>query len=126
MNIATRFALLVLILVVSASLASAAPFTGYRLLKISAADQRAVIQQPDGALKAIGTGDGVDGARVTEIAEGRVVLEGKDGETVVVRLEKGRQRIETYQRLGESAPPMTVPADGDAGLALPSGSGARQ
>ncbi|GAB6082578.1 hypothetical protein JCM30471_14920 [Desulfuromonas carbonis] len=63
MNIATRFALLVLILVDSASLASAATFTGYRLLKISAADQRAVIQQPDGALKAIATGDGVDGAR---------------------------------------------------------------
>lgn len=126
MNTGTKCVLLMWMVIGFASLASAATFTGYRLLKISAADQRAVIQQPDGALTAIGAGDGVDGACVTEIAEGRMVLEGKDGERVVVRPEKGTQRIETYQRLGEPAPPMTIPADGDAGLALPYGSGPRQ
>lgn len=89
--------------------ATAATFDQYRILKISAPDSRAVVKNPDGSLRAIAPGDAVDGAQVSEIVEGRVVLAGKDGETIIIRFENNRQRIETLQRFAEPAPTMTAP-----------------
>ncbi len=48
-----------------------------------------------------------DGSKVTEITEGRVVLEEKNGnevETVIIRLEDGKQRVERIKKLGEKQP----------------------
>jgi len=112
---------IITIFLLSVGTAYATGFTGYRLLKISAADQRAVVKQPDGSLRVIGIGDEIDGAQVTEVAEGRVVLSGKDAETIIVRFEHGKQRIETYQRNSDQSPAMTVPETGDK-KAIQSGS----
>ncbi|TFH65041.1 MAG: hypothetical protein E4G91_03870 [Candidatus Zixiibacteriota bacterium] len=109
MNKTTNSLLTIAIILVTTWSASAATFAEYRLLKISAADQRAVVQSPDGSLRVIRVGDKVDGAQVTEIVEGRVVLTGKDAETIIIRFENGRQQIEALQRSGEVAPPMTAP-----------------
>lgn len=89
--------------------AFAGTFADYRLLKISAPDQRAVVKTSQGKLQVIGVGVEIDNMQVSEIAEGRVVLTGKNLETVIVRLENGRQRIETYQRLADQAPILTAP-----------------
>lgn len=125
MKFIPRYIFLTLIFfVVAVSASTAATFTGYRLIKISASDQRAVIKRPDGSLRVVAPGDVVDGAHVYEMAEGRMVLKGKAGETIIVRLEQGRQRIESYLRAGEQVPPLTAPAGEDKEVASqPNGAG---
>src|SRR3990172_3017590 len=76
-----------------------------QLLKISAQDQRAIIRTPDGKMQIIKPGDmlGSDG-KVVEITAGRVVFEEKTGnetETVIIRLEDGKQRLERVKKTGE-------------------------
>ncbi len=69
-----------------------------QVLKIAPQDQRAVIKTPDGTMRIIAVGDAIgEHARVTEIAEGRVVLEetkGQEIDKVIIRLENGKQRVE--------------------------------
>ncbi len=90
---------------------SASSIDSIQLLKISAQDQRAVIKTPDGEMKVIKTGDVLrvtsGELRVAEITAGRVVLEEKTGnetETVVIRLEDGKQRVERIRKAGEKQP----------------------
>lgn len=124
MNRIVKILFAITIVMLSSITVSAASFDNYRLLKISAPDQRAVVKKPDGSLRVIGVGDELDGAQVTEVAEGRIVLTGKDNETLIVRLEHGKQRIETYQRLGELQPILLAPAGLAEERARPTGSDA--
>jgi hypothetical protein len=93
------------------------PIEAVQLLKISGSDERAVIKTPDGKLVVIKVGDAIGNqkGKITEIAAGRVVVEEKVGreiETVIFRLEGGRQRIERIKRFGEERPMMLAPQQG--------------
>jgi hypothetical protein len=108
---------------------SAAAFADYidsiQLLKISPKDERAIIKTPDGKMQIIKVGDIIAtrdraprGAKdkrdketpgprvlqrvlkVTEITDGRVVLETTDEnkETIIIRVENGKQNIERIQK----------------------------
>jgi hypothetical protein len=88
---------------------------GPQVLKIDGKDERAVIKTLDGKMQVIKPGDvlRVTGSaskkdekslRVVEIAEGRVVLQEKNGnatETVIIRLENGKQRVERVKKTPE-------------------------
>lgn len=103
----------------------AAGLEQYQILKTSPQEQNAVVKAPEGALQLVGIGDVIAGdARIVEIAEGRVVLEqaGEDGnETVIVRLDGKRQRIERLRPRGEKPPVMTSPVEemGEGGSGKP-------
>jgi hypothetical protein len=93
------------------------PIETVQLLKISGSDERAVIKTPDGKLVVIKVGDviGNQNGKITEIAAGRVVVEekvGRETETVIFRLEGGKQRIERIKRVGEPRPPLLAPQQG--------------
>ncbi len=81
-----------------------------QVLKISGSDQRAVIKDIDGKTKLIKPGDPIGKtAKIVEIAAGRVVIEEKAGnqaETVIIRLEDGKQRVERIRKTGEKQPPL--------------------
>lgn len=107
------------LLVVSQSLA--AELEKYQFLKVAPQEQKAVMKTPDGQLQLVGVGETIAGAKVVEIAEGRVVLEeqGAQGsETVIFRLDGKHQRIERLRNRGERAPMMVIPGN------LPSGAAA--
>ena len=100
-----------------AALAFAAPLDKIQFIKIAPKDEKAVIKTADGKLQVIKPGD-VIGETVTvkEIAPGRIVLEEKTDkgpETVIVRLDGGRTRIERLSRTPERRPLLVAPAKGD-------------
>ena len=73
------------------------------VLKISPHDQRAVIKMQDGKAQLIKPGDLIGGkyGKVAEIANDRIVVEqmiGKEAEIVIIRLEKGKQRMERIKK----------------------------
>ncbi len=93
--------------------APASELERYQFLKTSPQEQKAVVKTPDGRLQLIGVGDSIDSAKVVEIVEGRVVLEeaGVMGaETLIVRLDGKRQRIERLRRQAEPPPVLLVPS----------------
>jgi hypothetical protein len=92
---------------------------GIQILKISPQDERAVIKTADGKTKIIMPGEIINSGQqsvasfqqkqdskkhiftVIEIAEGRVVLEerqGNDKETVIIRLKDGKQTVERIRK----------------------------
>jgi hypothetical protein len=89
-------------------------------LKIDGKDERAVIKALDGKMQVVKPGDVLRVAgsaskkdrkslRVVEIAEGRIVLEEKQGrniEKIIVRLESGRQRLERVKKAPEKRQPV--------------------
>ena len=86
----------------------------FQFLKVAAQEEKAVVKTPEGKLQVVGVGEFVAGARVIEIAEGRVVLEetGVQGpETIIIRLDGKHQRIERLRRQGEQPPAMVAPAE---------------
>lgn len=94
----------------------------FQFLKVAPQEQKAVVKTPGGQLQVVGVGELVAGARVVEIAEGRVVLEeaGVQGpETIIIRLDGKHQRIERLRRQGERPPALVAPAavqdDGEKG-----------
>ena len=91
-----------------ASTVSAAPLDKIRFIKIAPQDEKAVIMSADGKLMIIKPGD-VIGETVTvkEITTGRVVLEEKTDkgpETVIIRVENGKHRIERIRKQAEARP----------------------
>ena len=55
----------------------ASEFNGIKFMKISAADQAAVVKSPDGKLKLLKTGDMVDAeTRIVAFEDNHVILEG--------------------------------------------------
>jgi hypothetical protein len=100
----------------------AAELEKYRFLKVAPQEQKAVVKTPDGKLQLVGVGEAIAGAKVVEIAEGRVVLEeqGEQGsETVIFRLDGRHQRIERLHQRGEKAPKMVMPGILPPGAAAP-------
>ncbi len=66
----------------------------------------------EGKLQLVGVGDAIGDAQVTEVVEGRVVLQQGD-ETVIFRLDGKHQRIERISKQGEKAPAMVVPSSSE-------------
>ena len=98
--------------IISMLISSAAVFAEFldtiHLLKISSQDERAIVKMEDGSMKIIKPGD-VIGKRgkVVEITAGRVVFEEnteKGIETVIIRLENGKQRIERIKKTPDKQP----------------------
>ncbi|MEW5744068.1 MAG: hypothetical protein AB1805_01330 [Nitrospirota bacterium] len=95
------------------SSAAAASLDIIQLLKISPQDQRAIIKTADGQMQIIKVGDslGEDG-KVVEIVQGRVVIEEQTEqgvETVIIRLEGGKQKIERVRKAPEKQQALHAP-----------------
>ncbi len=91
-----------------------------QLLKISPQDGRAIIKMPDGKMQIIKVGDEMQSdqrstnsgrqkgiQKVIEITKGRVVFEEnteKGIETVIIRLENGKQRTERIKKTLDKQP----------------------
>jgi hypothetical protein len=92
-----------------------------QVLRIMEQDERAVIKTPDGNMRVIKVGDVIgkgdlrvpgSGLRVLEIIEGRIVFEertDKGVETVIVRIEDGKQRVERIRKFGDKQAPLYAP-----------------
>lgn len=76
-----------------------------KVIKISGNDEKAVIKTADRALQIINVGDQIgENGKVVEIAEGRVVIEeltDKGKETIIIRLENGKQKVERITTVGD-------------------------
>lgn len=111
------------IVFVCASGAFADSTMNIQVLKISPQDERAVIKTADGKTKVVKPGDvlteqfssqqkqtnNTKTLTVIEIAEGRVVLEerqGNDKETVIIRLKDGKQTVEKVRRTAPGSNPL--------------------
>lgn len=83
----------------------AASLDTIQVLKISPQDQRAVVKTPDGTMQIIKPGDMVgNDSKVVEVTAGRVMFEEKTGsekETVIIRLEDGKQQVERIKKAPE-------------------------
>jgi len=86
---------------------------GIVVLKISPADQRAVVQVAGGKLVTVKPGDTLPGlGRITEIAKGRItcVLAQEQGpETVIIRVNGLGQSISRVAAIPEKRPAVAVP-----------------
>lgn len=84
-----------------------------QFIKISPQDSKAVIKEAVGKLRVVKPGDAIgETATITEIAPGRVVLEEKTDkgpETVVIRIENGKSRVERLRQQTETRPMVTAP-----------------
>ena len=92
-----------------------------QVLRIMEQDERAVIKTADGNMRVIKVGDVIgkgdlrvpgSGLRVVEISEGRIVFEEKTDkgvETVIVRIEDGKQRVERIRKVGDKQAPLYAP-----------------
>ena len=109
---ATTLMLIGAVLLISATTYADA-IDSIHLLKISPQDSRAIVKTEDGAMKINKPGDEIGGiGKVVEITAGRVVIEEMtDGgrETVIIRLEDGKQKVERISRLPQrQANPLKV------------------
>ncbi len=84
-----------------------------KIIKISPADQRAVIQVPGKPLKLVKPGDSLSGfGKIIEIARDRVVCEKfeKNGpETLIIRLDGETQTVQRFSRMPDKSPPLYSP-----------------
>lgn len=86
-----------------------------QFIKISPQDSKAVIESADGKLRVVKPGDAISKtATVTEIAPGRVVLEEKTDkglETIIIRIENGKSRLERLRQKPEIHPLLVAPGN---------------
>ena len=107
--------LAILILVVSVAEIKAQEITveSIHILRIIEQEERAMIKLADGRMHILKVGDLVGkNGKVTEIVEGRIVIEErteKGPETVIIRLEDGKQKIERIRKVGEKQPILYAP-----------------
>jgi len=83
------------------------------ILRIIEQEEKAMIKLPDGRMHILKVGDlaGKNG-KVIEIVEGRIVIEEKTEkgpETVIIRFENGKQRIERIRKAGDKQPVLYAP-----------------
>jgi len=97
----------------------AAPLDKIQFIKISPQESKAVIRAADGKMQVIKPGDTVvENITVKEIIPGRVILEKNTPngiETLIVRMDNGKTRIERMHRQPDKgtmpvAPASSVPA----------------
>lgn len=103
----------IILLVMFAGIALADSIDKIQFIKIAPKDSKAVIKGTDGKLLVIKPGDAIgEGLTVKEIATGRIVLEEKTNngtETVLVRMENGKFRLERMRKEPENRPRLLVP-----------------
>jgi len=84
-----------------------------KIIRISAQDEKAIIKCTDGKLQVLGVGDKIGtNAKVTEITRGRIVIEeltGRGRETVIIRVESGKQRVERMSKVVKDRPQLYAP-----------------
>ena len=84
-----------------------------QIVRISSEDERATVRTPDGKIQVIKVGDSIgERGKVIEIVEGRIVIEertDKGPETVIIRFENGKQRIERIRKAGGRQPILYAP-----------------
>ncbi len=99
-----------------AAAVSAAPFDKIQFIKISPQDSKAVIKAADGKLQVVKPGDVIaDNTTIKEIVPGRIVLEEKTGhgmETIIVRMDNGKTRIERLRKQPDKGPMLLAPTSG--------------
>jgi hypothetical protein len=111
----TVLALMILILLVTSARGQTQQITveSIHILRIIEQDEKAMIKLPDGRMHVLKVGDLVGkNGKVTEIVEGRIVIEEKTDkgpETVVIRFENGKQRIERIRKVGDKQPLLYSP-----------------
>ncbi|MBI5026927.1 MAG: hypothetical protein HZC12_09450 [Nitrospirae bacterium] len=108
-----RISVLICVLLIMNLYVYAEPLDSIQILKISPQDERAVVKTPDGKVQIVRTGDLLRVAsspvkkyragelKVVEITKGRVVFEEKTDkgiETVIIRVEDGKQRVERIKK----------------------------
>lgn len=85
-----------------------------RVIKISPQDGRAVVSAAGGKPLVIKVGDTVgSNAKVIEISDGRVVIEetkGHEIETIIIRLEDGKQKVQRLKKSGGPKPALLAPS----------------
>lgn len=88
-----------------------------QVIKIIPQEEKAIIKTPDGRMEVIKVGDLVGKkGKVIEIVEGRIVIEErteKGPETVIIRFENGKQRIERIRKAGDKQPVLYSPSTKD-------------
>jgi hypothetical protein len=93
----------------------AAPLDRIQFIKISPQDSSAVVRGFDNKMSVVKPGDTVaDNTTIKEIVPGRIILEEKTSsgiETIIVRMDKGRSRIERLRKLPETNQPILAPAN---------------
>jgi len=109
----SAFVIITVVVASLSSLVSAGPIESIQILKISGRDGKAVIKTPDGSMQMIRVGDAFGKrGKVIEIADGRVVVEERTDqgtETVIIRVEDGKQRIERIRKTGDREPVLYAP-----------------
>lgn len=94
----------------------AAPLDKIQFIKVSAQDSKAVIRGADGKMQVIKPGDTVvENVTVKEIIPGRIILEEKTSkslDTLIVRVDGGKTRIERLRRQPDAGPTLVAPASG--------------
>jgi hypothetical protein len=83
------------------------------ILRIVEQEEKAMIKLPDGRMHILRVGDliGKKG-KVIEIVQGRIAIEEKTDkgpETVIIRFEDGKQRIERIRKVGDKQPVLYSP-----------------
>ncbi|OGU16939.1 MAG: hypothetical protein A2076_00010 [Geobacteraceae bacterium GWC2_53_11] len=100
----------------SATTVFAAPLDKVQFIKVSAQDSKAVVRGADGKMQVIKPGDiVVENITVKEIIPGRIILEEKTSkgvETLIVRVDGAKTRIERLRRQPDSGPTLVAPASG--------------
>jgi len=95
--------------------ASPSPLDKVQFIKIAPINSRAVIKGEDGKLLVIKQGDMIgDSVVVNEIVAGRIVLEETTAtgtDIVIVRMEKGKSRIERLRKQPDQGPTFMAPGN---------------
>jgi hypothetical protein len=108
-------ALMVLISLVASARGQAQEITieSIQILRIIEQDEKAMIKLTDGRMHILKVGDPIGkSGKVTEIVEGRIVIEEKTEkgpETVIIRFEDGKQTIERIRKVGDKQPILYAP-----------------
>lgn len=93
--------------------AFAVPLDKIQFIKISAQDSKAVIRTIEGKMRVVKPGDSIaENTTIKEIIPGRIILEEKTErgiETVIVRMESGKPRIERLRRQPDKFQPLVAP-----------------
>ena len=106
-------AILILALSVGEIKAQEITVESIHILRIIEQDEQAMIKLPDGRMHILKVGNSIGkNGKVIEIVEGRIVIEertDKGSETVIIRFENGKQRIERIRKAGDKQPILYAP-----------------
>jgi hypothetical protein len=84
------------------------------IVRIIEQDEKAMIKLPDGRMHILKVGDSIGkNGKVIEIVEGRIVIEErteKGPETVIIRFDNGKQKIERIRKVGDRQPVLYSPS----------------